>query len=145
LRQNMVNVTPRMLVQRSFELMERRRPGKALTFIIDEVGQYVAYNEARLENLRAVVEEFGREGKNRIRARRIPAPVWFVATSQERLDQVTSAIGDEKRVLIAKVRDRFRHEIDLSPADQRSDQGRRLPPSLLEGDREAGSEGSDGR
>src|SRR5829696_2429486 len=136
LRQNMVNVTPRMLVQRSFELMERRRPGKALTFIIDEVGQYVAYNEARLENLRAVVEEFGREGKNRIRARRIPAPAWFVVTSQERLDQVTSAIGDEKRVLIAKVRDRFRHEIDLSPADVREVASRRVLSKNETGERE---------
>ncbi len=124
--QNRVQVTPRMLVERSFELMERRRPGKALTFIIDEVGQYVAYNEARLENLRAVVEEFGREGKNRIRARRIPAPAWFVVTSQERLDDVTSAIGDETRVLIAKVRDRFRHEVDLSPADVREVASRRV-------------------
>jgi hypothetical protein len=124
--QNRVQVSPRMLVQRSFELMERRRPDRALTFIIDEVGQYVAYNEARLENLRAVVEEFGREGKNRMRARRITAPAWFVVTSQERLDEVTSAIGDEKRVLIAKVRDRFRHEIDLSPADVREVASRRV-------------------
>jgi hypothetical protein len=106
--------------------MERRRPGKALTFIVDEVGQYVAYNQERLENLRALVEEFGKVGKNRMRARRIPAPVWFMVTSQERLDEVTSAIGDEKRVLIAKVRDRFRHEIDLSPADVREVASRRV-------------------
>src|SRR5215211_360429 len=134
--QNRVNVTPRMLVQRSFELMERRRPDKALTFIIDEVGQYVAYNEARLENLRAVVEEFGREGKNRMRARRITAPAWFVVTSQERLDELTSAIGDEKRVLIAKVRDRFRHEIDLSPADVREVASRRVLSKNEAGEKE---------
>jgi hypothetical protein len=134
--QNRVQVSPRMLVQRSFELMERRRPGKALTFIIDEVGQYVAYNEARLENLRAVVEEFGREGKNRMRARRIPAPAWFVVTSQERFDEVTSAIGDEKRVLIAKVRDRFRHEIDLSPADVREVASRRVLSKNVAGETE---------
>jgi hypothetical protein len=134
--QNRVQVSPRMLVQRSFELMERRRPDRALTFIIDEVGQYVAYNEARLENLRAVVEEFGREGKNRMRARRITAPAWFVVTSQERLDEVTSAIGDEKRVLIAKVRDRFRHEIDLSPADVREVASRRVLSKNEAGEKE---------
>jgi hypothetical protein len=134
--QNRVQVTPRMLVQRSFELMERRRPGKAITFIIDEVGQYVAYNEARLENLRAVVEEFGREGKNLMRARRIPAPAWFMVTSQERLDEVTSAIGDERRVLIAKVRDRFRHEVDLSPADVREVASRRVLSKNEAGERE---------
>jgi len=96
----------------------------------------VAYNEARLENLRAVVEEFGREGKNRMRARRIPAPAWFIVTSQERLDEVTSAIGDEKRVLIAKVRDRFRHEIDLSPADVREVASRRVLSKNETGERE---------
>ena len=134
--QNRIQVDPRMLVERSFELMERRRPGKAVTFIIDEVGQYVAYNEARLENLRAVVEEFGRQSKNHMRARRIPAPAWFVVTSQERLDDVTSAIGDEKRVLISKVRDRFRHEIDLSPADVREVASRRVLSKDEVGERE---------
>jgi hypothetical protein len=76
-------------VDRAFELVERRRPGKALCFIVDEVGQYVAYN-------------------------------------QERLDEVTSAIGDDRRVLIAKVRDRFGYEVDLSPADVREVASRRV-------------------
>jgi hypothetical protein len=87
--QNRVEVTPRLLVDRAFELVERRRPGKALFFIVGEVGQYVAYN-------------------------------------QERLDEVTSAIGDDRRVLIAKVRDRFGYEVDLSPADVREVASRRV-------------------
>lgn len=70
--QDRVEVTPRLLVDRAFELTERRRPGKALFFIIDEVGQYVAYSQERLEDLRAVVELFGTEGRNRVRARRAP-------------------------------------------------------------------------
>jgi hypothetical protein len=116
--------------------MERRRPGKALTFIIDEVGQYVAYSRERLGNLRAVVEQFGKEGKNRMRERRIPAPAWFIVTSQERLDEVTSAIGDEKRVLLSWVRDRFKHEIDLSPADVREVASRRVLSKNEAGERE---------
>ena len=124
--QDRVEVTPKLLVERSFELMERRRPGKALTFIIDEVGQYVAYSQERLEDLRAVVETFGMEGRNRARARKVPAPTWFIVTAQERLEEVTSAIGDDRRVLLAKVQDRFPVRIDLSPSDVREVAARRV-------------------
>jgi hypothetical protein len=134
--QDRVEVTPRLLVDRAFELMERRRPGKALFFIVDEVGQYVAYSQERLEDLRAVVELFGTEGRNRVRARRAPAQAWFIVTAQERLDEVTSAIGDDRRVLIAKVRDRFGHEVDLSPADVREVASRRVLSKKPEGERD---------
>lgn len=136
LLQNRVEVTPRLLVDRAFELMERRRPGKALFFIIDEVGQYVAYSQERLEDLRAVVELFGTEGRNRVRARRAPAQAWLIVTAQERLDEVTSAIGDDRRVLIAKVRDRFGHEVDLSPADVREVASRRVLSKRPEGEQD---------
>ena len=126
LQNNWYQPTPRALVQRTFELMERRRPGRVPIFIIDEVGQYVAYSQDRLENLRAVVEEFAREGSNRLRAKEISAQPWFMVTSQERLDEVLSAIGDQRRVSIAKVRDRFQHEVDLSPADVREVAARRV-------------------
>jgi len=119
LNEGRVNLTPRLLVSRTFELMQRREPGKAITFIIDEVGQYVAYSQERLEDLRAVVELFGVESRNRVKAGTIPGPAWFIVTSQERLDEVTSAIGTDQRVLLAKVRDRFKWEVDLSPADIR--------------------------
>jgi len=128
-----VDVTPRLLVERTFELAARRRPGKAIAFIVDEVGQYVAYSQERLEDLRAVVELFGKESKNRVAARQTPAPVWFVVTSQERLDEVTSAMSDERRILLAKVRDRFRHEVDLAPADIREVATRRVLGKTPEG------------
>ena len=126
LRNNWYQPTPKTMVERTFELMERRRPGRVPVFIIDEVGQYVAYSQDRLENLRAVVEEFAREGSNRLRVRKIPAQPWFMVTSQERLDEVVSAIGDQRRVSIAKVRDRFAHEVDLSPSDVREVAARRV-------------------
>jgi hypothetical protein len=126
LAESRVDVTPRLLVERTFDLMARRRPGKAITFIIDEVGQYVAYSQERLEDLRAVVELFGQESRNRVRARTIPGPAWFVVTSQERLDEVTSALGTNQRVLLATVRDRFKWEVDLSPADIREVATRRV-------------------
>ena len=117
LAQNRAQVTPALLVKRTFDLAARRSPGKSIVFVVDEVGQYVAYNQERLEDLRRVVELFGSESKNRLKARQIVSPVWVIVTAQEKLDEVTSAMGDDKKVLLAKVRDRFKFEIDLSPAD----------------------------
>lgn len=128
LAEHRVQVTPRLLVERSFELMSRpgRGNGKALAFVIDEVGAYVSFSQDRLEDLRAVVELFGKESKNRIKAGRLIAPTWIIVTAQERLEEVTSAMGDDKRVLLAKVQDRFPHRIDLSPADIREVATRRV-------------------
>ena len=111
-------ITVSKVVERTFELMGRRRPGKALVFIIDEVGQHVARSGDKIEDLRATVEEFGKIGKNLLRARKIPAPCWVVVTSQEKLDEVVAAI-DARRVDIAKLQDRFRYRVDLAPSDIR--------------------------
>lgn len=111
-------ITVSKVVERTFELMDRRRPGKALIFIIDEVGQHVARSGDKIEDLRATVEEFGKIGKNLLRARKIPAPCWVVVTSQEKLDEVVAAI-DARRVDIAKLQDRFRSRVDLAPSDIR--------------------------
>ena len=101
-----------------FELARRRRPGKALVFIIDEVGQHVARSGDKIEDLRATVEEFGKVGKNLLKARKIVAPCWIVVTSQEKLDEVVAAI-DSKRVELAKLQDRFQYRVDLAPSDIR--------------------------
>jgi hypothetical protein len=106
------------VVERTFELWGRRRKGKALVFIIDEVGQHVARSSDKIEDLRATIEEFGRVGKNLLKARKIIAPCWIVVTSQEKLDEVVAAI-DSKRVELAKLQDRFRYRVDLAPSDIR--------------------------
>jgi len=111
-------VTVSKVVERTFELAGRRRPGKALVFIIDEVGQHVARSTDKIEDLRATVEEFGKVGRNLLKARKITAPCWIVVTSQEKLDEVVAAI-DSKRVELAKLQDRFRHRVDLAPSDIR--------------------------
>lgn len=87
LSENSFEPTIKEVVDRAFELMARRRPDKALVFIIDEVGQYVADKQERLENLRAFVERLGAVGKNRLRARQTSAQAWLIVTSQERLDR----------------------------------------------------------
>lgn len=112
------DITVGKFVDRAFELTQRRRPGKALVFIVDEVGQYVARSADKIEDLRAVVEQFGKESRNRIKAKQAVAPVWVIVTSQEKLDEVVAAI-DSKRVELAKLQDRFKFHVDLAPADIR--------------------------
>jgi len=119
------DVTIRTLVDRTFELTARRRPNHSVMFIIDEVGQYVARSAEKIENLRAVVEHFGQEGKNRILAGKAVAPVWVIVTSQEKLDEVVAAI-DDKRVELARLQDRFKTRIDMAPADIREVATRRV-------------------
>ena len=112
------SITVSKVVERTFELWGRRRKGKALVFIIDEVGQHVARSGDKIEDLRATVEEFGKVGKNLLKERKIIAPCWIVVTSQEKLDEVVAAI-DSKRVELAKLQDRFRYRVDLAPSDIR--------------------------
>lgn len=119
------DVTIRLLVDRTFTLAARRRPGHAIVYIIDEVGQYVARSADKIENLRAVVEHFGQESKNRVQAGQAVAPVWVIVTSQEKLDEVVAAI-DDKRVEIARLQDRFKTRIDMAPADIREVATRRV-------------------
>jgi len=113
------------VVHRTFELFGRRRPGKALVLVIDEVGQHVARSSDKIEDLRATIEEFGKVGRNLLKARKIPAPCWIVVTSQEKLDEVVAAI-DSKRVELAKLQDRFRYHVDLAPSDIREVATRRV-------------------
>jgi len=113
------------VVKRTFELFGRRRPGKALVLVIDEVGQHVARSGDKIEDLRATIEEFGKVGRSLLKARKIPAPCWIVVTSQEKLDEVVAAI-DSKRVELAKLQDRFRHRVDLAPSDIREVATRRV-------------------
>ncbi len=113
------------VVHRTFELFGRRRPGKALVLVIDEVGQHVARSGDKIEDLRATIEEFGKVGRNLLKARKIPAPCWIVVTSQEKLEEVVAAI-DSKRIELAKLQDRFRYRVDLAPSDIREVATRRV-------------------
>jgi hypothetical protein len=124
-RNRETSVTLTKVVERCFELVGRRRPGKALVWVIDEVGQHVARSDDKIEDLRAVVQEFGLVGRNLVKSRQIIAPTWIVVTSQEKLEEVVSAL-DSKRVQIAKLQDRFRHRVDLAPSDIREVATRRV-------------------
>jgi hypothetical protein len=118
-------LTVKDFVERSFDLCALRRPGKAFAFVIDEMGQYVARGGDRLENLRAVVEQIGKESLNRLKARSIPGPAWIVVTSQEKLQDVYNYLATG-RIDLPKLQDRFKYQIDLSPADIREVATRRV-------------------
>lgn len=111
-------LTVKDLVERSFDLCAIRRPGKGFAFVVDEMGQYVARSAERLENLRAVVEQFGKESLERLKAKKIPGPAWIIVTAQEKLQEVYNYLATG-RIDLPKLQDRFKHQIDLSPADIR--------------------------
>jgi len=112
----LARLTVREIVERCFDLCARRRPGTAFVFIVDEMGQYVARSGDKLENLRAVVEQFGKVGLERTRKKQLLAPAWIVVTAQEKLEEVYASIG-VGRVELPKLQDRFKYGIHLSPAD----------------------------
>jgi hypothetical protein len=104
------------LVARSFDLCEIRRPGKAFGFIVDEMGQYVARGGERLENLCSVVELFGKESQERLKAGKIPGPAWIIVTAQEKLPEANHYFA-ASRISLPRLQDHFKHQIHLSRAD----------------------------
>jgi len=110
------DITPNLLAQRAFELCACRKPGHALIFVIDEVGQYVSRSVDKMLDLQAVVQAVGKEGKNRVVRKQAVAPFWIIVTSQEKLNEVVTAL-DSKKVELARLQDRFPVTIDLKQSD----------------------------
>jgi hypothetical protein len=110
------DVDPNKLARRAFDLAHRRAPGKALIFIIDEVGQYVARSVDKMLDLMGIVQAFGVEGRNRTERHEAVSPFWLVVTSQEKLNEVVTAL-DSKKIELARLMDRFRVTVDLKQAD----------------------------
>ncbi len=110
------DISPNGLADRAFDLIARRKPRHALIFVIDEVGQYVSRSVEKMLDLAALIQAFGVEGKNRVKARKAPAPCWIVVTSQEKLTEVVAAI-DDRRVELARLQDRFPITVDLKQSD----------------------------
>lgn len=101
------DITPALLADRCLELLERRTRARNLLFVIDEVGQFVARDGRKLEDLRAVVERLGQRGGGRI---------WVAVTSQEALSELVSGL-DQTRIELPKVKDRFPLQVHLEPSD----------------------------
>jgi len=58
----------------------------------------------------------GRESKNQVSAGRAVAPFWIIVTSQEKLNEVVTAL-DSRKVELARLQDRFPLTIDLKQSD----------------------------
>lgn len=103
------DITPGSMAERCKLLMERRRPGQSLAFVVDEVGQFVARDVQKMLDLQAIVQNLGRIGRGKM---------WVIVTSQEKLTELVSGIGD-RRVELARLMDRFPQELQvhLEPSD----------------------------
>jgi len=110
------DITPNDLSVAVFELMKRRKPGFSAVFVIDEVGQYVSRSVDKMLDLQAIVQALGVEGKNRVKSKQAASPVWLVVTSQEKLNEIVSSL-DDKRIELARLKDRFPNEVDIGPMD----------------------------
>jgi hypothetical protein len=102
-----VDVSPGKLAERVTALMERRRPGHALMFVVDEVGQFVARDVQKMLDLQAIVQQLGVKGRGKH---------WIVVTSQEKLSEIVSGL-DDKKIELARLMDRFPMQVHLEPSD----------------------------
>jgi hypothetical protein len=104
---NKADITPGKLADRANELMKRRQPGRALMFVVDEVGQFVARDVQKMLDLQAVVQNLGVKGRGKH---------WVVVTSQEKLGELVSGL-DDKKIELARLMDRFPLQVHLEPSD----------------------------
>lgn len=104
---NKADITPGKLADRASELMKRRKPGRSLMFVVDEVGQFVARDVQKMLDLQAVVQQLGIKGRGKH---------WVVVTSQEMLSDVVNGL-DGKRPELARLQDRFPLQVHLEPSD----------------------------
>jgi len=111
-----INVTANFVAERAFELSRRRGGERALVFVVDEVGQYVARSTEKMLDLQGLVQALGKVGRNQ--ASKWKGQVWLIVTSQERLSEVVDNL-EGKQVELARLRDRFPIEVDLAPSDIR--------------------------
>jgi hypothetical protein len=104
---NKADISPGKLADRANDLMKRRRPGQALMFVVDEVGQFVARDVQKMLDLQAVVQNLGVKGRGKH---------WVVVTSQEKLGELVSGL-DDKKIELARLMDRFPLQVHLEPSD----------------------------
>ncbi len=106
------------LAEKVFELCAIRRPGKALAFLLDEIGSYATLGGERTENLRAILEQFGKQSLDRCKAGQIPGPAWIVVVAREKLPEVSKHLAASRKGC-GRLEEYFRHQADLSMSDMR--------------------------
>ena len=101
------DVSANALADRCGQLIQRRRPGRSLVFVVDEVGQFVARDVQKMLDLQGVVQALGRAGRGKL---------WLIVTSQEKLSELVGGL-DASRVELARLMDRFPLQVHLEPSD----------------------------
>ncbi len=101
------DISPGAFAERCMDLMQRRRGGRNLVFVVDEVGQFVARDVQKMLDLQGVVQSLGRVGRGRM---------WVMVTSQEKLNELVSGL-DSSKVELARLMDRFPTKVHLEPSD----------------------------
>jgi hypothetical protein len=119
-------LTGKDLVERVFDLCARRRPGRALAFVADDMGQYIARSGERLEGLCALIEQFGAESRKRLNSGKIPGPAWVIVTAEQRPQEVYNSLPAAGRLSLGKLHSSFKHQVDLSGAGIRDIAARRV-------------------
>jgi len=115
-REGRADIDANKLARRTFDLVERRKPGYGIIYIVDEVGQYVSRSTDKMLDLQAVVQALGKESRNRVKRGKAKVPAWLIVTSQEKLEEVVDAL-DQRRIELARLQDRFPITIDLKQSD----------------------------
>jgi hypothetical protein len=125
---NKADITPSKLAGRVGELIERRKPGHSLMFVVDEVGQFVARDVQKMLDLQAIVQSLGVKGRGKH---------WVVVTSQEKLGELVSGL-DDKKIELARLMDRFPLQVHLEPSDISEVTSRRVLAKNAEAQAELG-------
>lgn len=108
-------------VQKALDYCEIRCPGKAPGFILDEIGTFALLGPRQFENLRRIVEQFGKESFRRFQEGSIPAPAWIVITSRDALPEVSKNLAATRTSsAAAKLEDCFAHHVELEAGDMRA-------------------------
>lgn len=117
------DISPGLLADRCKALMERRRDGQTLVFVVDEVGQFVARDVQKMLDLQGIVQSLGRVGRGKM---------WLVVTSQEKLTELVGGL-DGQQVELARLMDRFPLQVHLEPSDISEVTSRRVLAKTAEG------------
>ena len=126
---NKADITPGKLAERAGELMKRRKPGRSLMFVVDEVGQFVARDVQKMLDLQAIVQQLGVKGRGKH---------WLVVTSQEKLNELVSGL-DDKKIELARLMERFPQQVHLEPSDIAEVTSRRVLKKNADAERALGT------
>ena len=112
------------LAGRMIGLIRRYRECDNIVFFVDEVGQYVAPRQELILTLDGFARALKELGEGR---------VWFVATAQQKLDEISEKATINSPELF-KLRDRFPINVDLEATDIRTITANRLLTKSREGE-----------